>query len=199
MDSAQLQFHPKSLYFPEIDLHLDGRYPKKRAFVSHAHADHFAPHDNLICSKATAYLLGKRFRVKPENLTALDWDTPFELNGHSLRLFPAGHIAGSAMIHISKNDHSLLYTGDFKTRPSLSSEKPVFPQADILVMESTFGRPEYVFPPTEEIHRQVVDFTRSALDDGCVPIILGYSLGKAQEAQAILAQAGIPVVLHRSV
>jgi len=194
-----LQFNPKTLFFEEIGLYLDGHYGKPLAFVSHAHADHFAPHDMIICSKATGYLLEKRFRVSPASIISLDWDTPYDIDDHTIRLFPAGHIAGSAMILITKDGESLLYTGDFKTRESLTSESPVFPKADILIMESTFGLPHYVFPSAEKINQELVEFAEAALADDCAPIILGYSLGKAQEAHAILAEAGIPVVLHRSV
>ncbi len=196
---GKLKFDPKSLHFEEIGLYLDGHRPKSLAFVSHAHADHFAPHDKIICSKGTAYLLEKRFRVDPAQLIGLDWDSPYQIDDHTIRLFPAGHIAGSAMILITKDDESLLYTGDFKTRQSLTAEPPIFPKADILVMESTFGLPHFEFPSAEVIHRELVEFAEAALADDCAPIVLGYSLGKAQEAHAILAEAGIPVVLHRTV
>ncbi len=194
-----LKFDPKTLHFEEIGLYLDGHRPKPLAFVSHAHADHFAPHEKIICSKATAYLLKKRFRVDPSQMVGLDWDSPYEIDDHTIRLFPAGHIAGSAMILITKDGESLLYTGDFKMRESLTSESPIFPKADILVMETTFGLPHFKFPPAEVIHRELVEFAEASLADDCAPIVLGYSLGKAQEAHAILAEAGIPVVLHRTV
>lgn len=199
MRADELLFNPKSLHFPEIGLHLDGRRPQALAFISHAHADHFARHEKIICSVGTAHFLEKRFGVKPETIQALEWNTPLEIDGHTIRLFPAGHIAGSAMIHITNGSQSLLYTGDFKMRESLTSEKAIFPEADILVMETTFGLPKYVFPPQREIQQQLIEFTEAALADGDAPIILGYSLGKAQEAHAILNKAGIPVVLHRTV
>ena len=161
-----LKFNPKSLHFEEIGLYLDGHRPKPLAFVSHAHADHFAPHDKIICSKATAYLLEKRFRVNPAQMIGLDWDSPYEINDHTIRLFPAGHIAGSAMILITKDGESLLYTGDFKMRESLTSESPIFPKADILVMETTFGLPHFKFPPAEVIHRELVEFAEASLADG---------------------------------
>ena len=37
---------------------------------------------------------------------------------------------------------TLLYTGDFKLGPSATSEPAELPHADVLVMESTFGRPQ---------------------------------------------------------
>ena len=38
------------VYLPDLDLWLDPHRRKPRAFVSHAHADHVAPHAESICS-----------------------------------------------------------------------------------------------------------------------------------------------------
>ncbi|MEN9534838.1 MAG: hypothetical protein RIR37_111, partial [Verrucomicrobiota bacterium] len=47
------------------------------------------------------------------------------------------------MIHITRlsDQATLLYTGDFKNRPSRTAEPIVFAQADTLIMETTFGLP----------------------------------------------------------
>jgi DNA ligase-1 len=116
-----------------------------------------------------------------------------------MTLYPAGHITGSAMIRIEHEGSSLLYTGDFKTRSSRTAETPDFPRADTLVMETTFGLPRFVFPPAEEIERDLVGFARETLDDGETPVFFAYSLGKAQEALAILAEAEIPVAVQKPV
>ena len=66
-------------------------------------------------------------------------------------------------------------------------------------METTFGRPQFVFPPTDEIEKDISRFARETLDDGETPVFLAYSLGKAQEALAILNNAGIEIVVHKTV
>jgi DNA ligase-1 len=58
--------------------------------------------------------------------------------------------------------------------------------ADTLIMESTFGLPRYVLPPADAIETQILQFIDQAIADHAVPILLGYSLGKAQEIAAIL-------------
>jgi len=73
-------------------------------------------------------------------------------------LLPAGHIFGSAMALIEAEGHSLLYTGDFKLRRGLSAEPCTPRPADLLIMETTHGRPEYQFPPTADVLRGVVRF-----------------------------------------
>ena len=46
---------------------------------------------------------------------------------------------------------------------------------------------------------QIVAFCREALEAGAVPVLLGYSLGKAQEILCSLTGAGLTPMLHGSV
>ncbi|PWT77707.1 MAG: DNA ligase, partial [Acidobacteria bacterium] len=114
-------------------------------------------------------------------------------------LLPAGHIFGSAQCLLFAGDETLLYTGDFKLRPGKSAEQAQWRQADTLIMETTFGLPRYRFPPTEYVVDQIVAFCRETIDDGRVPVLLGYSLGKAQEILCSLGGAGLTPMLHGSV
>lgn len=190
-----------ALHLPELDLFLDPHRSNPFAYISHAHADHFARHDRILCSRATGHLLHKRFRVAASRIETLDFNQPHPIDGFEIRLLPAGHIFGSAMIHLTRvsDGATLLYTGDYKLRPSLTSEPTQLLPADILIMETTFGKPNFVFPEREQIVSEILHFVRTALDDGDQPILLGYSLGKAQEALAILAQARIPALAHKTV
>ena len=194
-----VQFHPKFLHLPGAGLTLDPHRPVPFAFVSHGHADHFARHQRIICSRGTGHILVKRYRVKASTVETIDWDEELKINGHRITLHPAGHITGSAMIRVEHEGSSLLYTGDFKTRSSRTAETPDFPKADTLVMETTFGLPHFVFPPAEEIEGELVRFARETLEDGETPVFFAYSLGKAQEALAILHEAGIPVAVPKPV
>ena len=188
----------RGLYLPEADLWLDPRDPKPRAFVSHAHADHFARHEEVICSETTATLLRSRFRVAENRLHAASFHVPIVRDGFRIRLLPAGHIPGSAMLHITRtaDNASLLYTGDFKTRRSRTSESVNFLTADTLILETTFALPGYEFPNTMEVDAEVLRFVGDAIADRATPVLLAYSLGKAQEALALLEENGIPTLLH---
>src|SRR5437763_13069328 len=66
-------------------------------------------------------------------------------------------------------------------------------------METTYGLPRYRLPPTEQVIGQIVAFCRETIEDGGVPVLLGYSLGKAQEILCSLAGAGLTPMLHGSV
>ncbi len=191
----------RGLYLPELDLWLDPWDAKPRAFVSHAHADHFARHEKTLCSDVTASLLQRRFRVAAEKLESAPFQVPITQDGFRLRLLPAGHIFGSAMIHITrtKDNASLLYTGDFKTRRGRTAEAANFLTADTLILETTFGLPHYEFPHLLEIEASILRFIDDAFADGEVPVLVGYPFGKAQEALALLAENNIPTVLHPTV
>jgi DNA ligase-1 len=193
--------HHRGLHLPELDLWLDPWDAKPWAFVSHAHADHFARHDRALCSSVTAALVRARYGLAETRLDAVPFSAAFERQGHRLRLLPAGHIAGSAMLHVTRlaDGATLLYTGDFKVRKGRTAEPVVFQQADLLILETTFGLPHFAFPPPLEIESAVLRFVHDAFADGEVPVLLGYSLGKAQEALALLHEHGIPALLHPSV
>ncbi|HEX3420601.1 MAG TPA: ATP-dependent DNA ligase, partial [Candidatus Udaeobacter sp.] len=110
-----------------------------------------------------------------------------------------GHIFGSAQCLVFVGEETLLYTGDLKLRPSRSAEPAEWHRADTLVMETTFGVPRYRFPPTKEVIDQMVAFCAETIDAGEVPVLLGYSLGKAQEILCSLEGAGLIPMLHGSV
>jgi Cft2 family RNA processing exonuclease len=94
---------------------------------------------------------------------------------------------------------SLLYTGDFRLKPARTCAPAEVPQADILIMESTYGHPRYRFPDRREVEADFLATVRQALDRGVTPIIFVYSLGKAQEATKLLTEARVPVMVHEQI
>lgn len=188
------------LYLPEADLWLDPSRGKRLAVITHAHADHVAAHETTLCSVATSSLLRVRYGQRGTHV-ALEYGQPYGVAGYRLELLPAGHILGSAMVHLTRlsDGATLLYTGDFKLRPSPTAEPAVVRRADTLIMETTFGLPKYVFPVYAEIRQQVLAWCAAAFARGQVPILLGYSLGKAQEILRLLNDTGWPIAVHDQV
>ena len=200
-----LHYRRRGVHLPKLGLWLDPEERQsgpERVFISHAHADHVGRHREVILTAPTARLMQARLGGR-----RIEHVLPFgetrEFNGgeipYHITLLPAGHILGSAMAFIEADGQSLLYTGDFKLRPSLSAEPCAPRHADILVMETTFGRPRYQFPPAETVRRDIVEFCRETLATGQTPVLLAYSLGKSQELLCGLAGADLPVMLHDSV
>ena len=190
--------YERGVYLPQQDLWLDPRDAKRFAFVSHAHSDHIAPHDEILVSQRTARLMQARLPGKRTE-HVLPFGERRRVHDLDLLLLPAGHIFGSAQLCLFTGNDTLLYTGDFKLRPGKSAEHGQWRQADTLIMETTFGLPRYRFPPTELVIDQIVTFCRETIDDGQVPVLLGYSLGKAQEILCALGGAGLTPMLHGSV
>jgi len=186
------------VYLPIYDLWLDPWEAKRFAFVSHAHSDHIAPHKEIILSERTARLLQARMPgSRTEHI--LPFGEQRRVHEVDLLLLPAGHIFGSAQLFLSNQGETLLYTGDFKLRHGKSAEAAEWRPADTLIMETTFGLPRYQFPPTAHVIAQIVAFCREAIEDSAVPVLLGYSLGKAQEILCSLDGAGLTPMLHGSV
>jgi Cft2 family RNA processing exonuclease len=190
--------YDRGIYLPDLDLWLDPPIRKATAFVSHAHSDHIGNHQEVLLTNSTAQFMAMRLRGKRIE-HAIPFRVPFEFRGATLTLLPAGHIFGSAQLHVRLGSDSLLYTGDFKLRKGLSAEPTEWLQADTLIMETTFGVPKYVFPPTEQVVRQLVKFCIESLEDGNTPVLLGYSLGKAQEILESLRDSGLRTLLHPAV
>jgi DNA ligase-1 len=190
--------YERGVYLPNEGIWLDPWDAKPFAFVSHAHSDHIAPHDEIIVSERTARLMQARMPGERRE-HVLNFGEKKTVHGLDITLIPAGHIFGSAQFFLETKDGSLLYTGDFKLRPGRSAEPAEWRQAQTLIMETTFGIPRYRFPPTEQIVGQIVAFCRDALESGAVPVLLGYSLGKAQEILCALSDAGLKPMLHGSV
>jgi DNA ligase-1 len=192
----EVEMRGGSIYLPQVDLWCDAHKPADFSFVSHAHFDHLATHRKIITSEGTRRLMAARMPGEREEIV-LPFGKPYALRPDTeLTLHAAGHIFGSAMLRLVREGESFLYTGDFKLRPGRSAEKCETPPSDVVVMETTFGLPRYVFPPTEKILADLLAFCAQALEDGEVPVLFGYSLGKSQELLSSLASAKLPVMLH---
>ena len=209
MSRLEFEFTDHALHFPRLRLWFDA-HRRRRAgelvFVSHAHSDHTARHAEVLLSAPTQKLMAARLGGRRQehvlpfgdrcDLREERFGVPREAHA---TLLPAGHILGSAMIRLEADGESLLYTGDFKLRAGFFAEPCTPAAADVLVMETTFGRPRYVFPPADETRAAVADFCRRTLAESQVPVLLGYSLGKAQEIQRALGSCGFPTMVHDSI
>ena len=190
--------YERGVYLAQQGLWLDPWDAKPFAFISHAHSDHIAPHEEIIVSERTARLLKSRLPGRRvEHI--LPFGEKRTVQGLDLLLLPAGHIFGSAQFFLFLGDETLLYTGDFKLRPGKSAEQVQWREADTLIMETTFGLSHYRFPPTHDVVDQIVSFCRATIEAGEVPVLLGYSLGKAQEILCSLDGIGLTPMLHGSV
>ena len=143
-------------------------------FVSHAHSDH-------------VYRKPKN-KTRIKTITSIETEAIAKARGYEitntiyeekdLELIDSGHILGSKGL-LAFNE--IFYTGDISIRKRAFLTPPrKIPQVDTLIIESTFGRPEYIFPDHTKIIHDANKIIADAYDKGHPVIIMGYPLGKAQ-------------------
>ena len=189
----------RGVFVPELDLWLDSRRKRETSVISHAHSDHTARHHRPVVTPNTLLLL--RDYLKNSDPVVLPYGEPLETPTHTITLHPAGHCLGSAqtLVVSRATGHRLLYTGDIKTRPSPTNEPLETVQADTLVIESTYGHPDYVFPSQEQTLATASRTLRTWLSHGERPVALGWRLGKAQELLHHLLTEGFDVVVEPAI
>jgi putative mRNA 3-end processing factor len=181
------------------EIYLDPAEPRKIGIISHGHADHIGRHEHFIATPPTAAFLRARSGDDLQG-TELPYRIPHAIDGWTVELFPAGHVLGSAMIRVSSATHALAFTGDFRLERSWTAEAAEIPEADAVIMESTYGgSPDWIFPSREELRDRLVTLVKAILARDRTPVLLAYSLGKAQEVAAMLRDCGVTMVMHPAV
>lgn len=199
----RLVVRPEGLHLPDLDLFLDPAVEVPHAILSHGHADHArALAGRVHATPATVAIA--RIRLGETDYVAHGDGEPFEVgagDGTTARitLLPSGHVLGAAAVLIEHAGERLLYTGDVKLHRSRTCPPAEIPEVDTLVIEATFALPVFRFPPVAELEARIVAEAQRTLDDGAIPVFLGYALGKGPEVAKILQDAGIRVMLHGAV
>ncbi len=156
--------------------------------ISHAHSDHLPQRtigSRVVCSDITLRCALGRTRKF------------LEKDSHpSLELLNAGHMDGSNMF-LYRGEKTVLYTGDIYTRGRLGDEgaKPV--KTDILIIESTYGKPRYIFPSADDMAGIIRDWVEDNLSQHHPVALFAYPLGKSQDLLRILD--GLEPYVHASV
>lgn len=176
------------------ELWLDPLVVRERAFISHAHSDHARRHQVAVLTEATLALLPPPRRPREARLAALG--EPIALGEATLTLHDAGHMLGSAQLLFEHDGARLLYTGDLKLRRGGSRPDTYIPQADVLVVESTYGRPHFRFPDPSLVVPEIAAWCQLTLDRGVTPVLLAHALGKAQELMLALDGFGLSFALE---
>jgi Cft2 family RNA processing exonuclease len=104
------------------------------------------------------------------------------LPGLTVRFIHAGHIVGAACIYMEYGNRSLLYTGDYNTTSSRTTEGlklASLPQADILITESTYGADTH--PSRRSQESDLIEAIVEVVKAGGNVLIPAFALGRAQE------------------
>ena len=159
-------------------------------FQSHAHSDHFVSGEIIFATRATKFLSHLR---KGGFYREIEFGKTFYIGELKAKLYPAGHMLGSAGIKLWLENGTLFYTGDTKWFRLRTAEKSRFPRADLLVIEATFGVPAFTFPSPKEAEKKLIAFVEEALERGKKPVLYVNQTGKAQEVMKMLDVHGITV------
>jgi len=154
-------------------------------------------HDQVTLSLTTARFYQRKY--PDADVTALAFEERYRIGVTTIELLPAGHILGSAQICIEVQGLRVIYTGDVKLSASFTAERVKIRPCDVLIIESTYGEPSYVFPKREEVAEDLLRFVRGCFARRVTPVILAYTIGKAQEAVKVLGDAGITCRLEKSI
>lgn len=189
----------RGVYLPEMGLWLDALRKQDTSVISHAHSDHTARHRRPVLTHGTRLLLGEYLdRSEP---VELEFGETLDFPDCAVTFYPAGHCLGSAqtLVESRATGERLVYTGDLRVQPSPINEAHRQVPCDVLVIESTYGRPDYAFPPQEDAIGTAMRVMAQWIEQGAVPVVLGWRLGKAQEALYHLLSAGFRVACENSV
>ena len=102
-------------------------------------------------------------------------------DGLAATFYPAGHIAGAAMVFVESAEGSVLFSGDISVSPQRTVEGLTPPRIapDVLVLESTYGGRLHANRAAEE--RRLVDTVAEVVTAGGKVLIPAFALGRAQE------------------
>lgn len=111
----------------------------------------------------------------------------------SLRLFPAGHIAGAASALLEDQSGVRIFvSGDFSSTDQLTVPAAAWPNdiedIDLLILESTYGLTEH-HESAEEARDKFIRFLSETLSEGGTVIVAAFALGRAQELLSVIGRA----------
>lgn len=190
----------------KIDFSLLG---VKGLIVTHIHLDHVGRIPYLMsagfngpiyCSPPTARLLPltledamrvgvtrnqkliERFLTDlRRHIYPLAYDKWHEIDGGiEIRLKPAGHVLGSAIVEVQHDDERFVFSGDLGSSHQPLLDQPQSPErADFLVLECTYG--DRIHENREERTKRLEDILCHTMENSGVTIIPAFSIGRTQE------------------
>ncbi len=154
--------------------------------ISHAHIDHL-PY------KPSGKVLASEYTIKLASIRGYRYDNIVE-EVKDVEAYDTGHILGSTAFLIGGK---ILYTGDINNldRAFLKGFRP--PQAEILIIESTYGSPSYVFGDFNQQVSRLLRFVSVNMVRGTNIVLRTHPLGKPQLITHLLRRVNNLYVTER--
>jgi putative mRNA 3-end processing factor len=172
-------------------------------FISHSHGDHTAAFSNKskkISTLETRRIYEARSQIIVENFKTAKYNRSVQMG--SLEVIPrnAGHMLGSTQFEIHAPEETIVYTGDINCVDTLTTKAATPIDCDILIIETTYGEPAFLFPRREEVYVDITKWAISKVKDGKIPVFEVYSVGKAQEIVALINHfTELPVIVSPTI
>ncbi len=168
-------------------------------FFSHSHGDHLYGLNAVVNSYVTPEtqdILNYRYNLPSSSFSTSPYKKRIHFDTLEVTAHNAGHILGSAQYEITSPKITCVYTGDINCKNMLTTTSAEQIQCDILIIESTYGHPNYVFPSFGETCANMVKWALNCLNKEIIPVFHVYSTGKAQEVNKIFNTfTKLPVVV----
>ncbi|KUO88260.1 MAG: mRNA 3'-end processing factor [Vulcanisaeta sp. MG_3] len=157
--------------------------------ITHGHRDHVNPSAirnamPLIMSEETARVI----RVRDgEGLRYIEASPRHEIviDDVIVEIYNAGHVVGSLSYVLDFGAFRVGITGDFNVESSILLGGAEGLDVDVLIMEATYGSPDYVFPSRIAIYDELRGIVEDGIRNGIV-LLMGQPLGRGQELAVLL-------------
>jgi uncharacterized protein len=182
--------------------------------ISHAHLDHsgYLAHIYTTGYSGFTYTLKPTFEltnvlisdyvrisnpvnIKQEGIARMqkhhrlvEYHQEIKIKDLTVKLIPAGHILGSAMIEVSDGRNRLLYTGDvlFRSSKLLDAAYTENLRFDTVISESTYGGDKDEFESEKKTIEELVVSINETIQKGGKVIVPAFASGRAQEVLLVL-------------
>lgn len=185
--------------FIRFDSKTKGRVSELN-FISHAHGDHIFKSNSKTqnySTRETRDIITQRKDRRIDNTETMNYGETIRLDDIEIKAYNAGHMLGSTLFEVQTQGTTIIYTGDFNYVDTLTTKAAEERECDILVIESTYGKPNYILPKREGIYVSIFKWVLKQIKSGRTPVFRVYTAGKAQEIiRLVNLFTKIPVITH---
>ncbi|MCG6566923.1 MBL fold metallo-hydrolase RNA specificity domain-containing protein [Tessaracoccus sp. ZS01] len=117
----------------------------------------------------------------------VEFDTNVDIDGIWARWTRAGHILGSASIHVEFGNRSVLFSGDLGRHDHpILKDRATPPGADIVLVESTYGDREH--PEPDVAHEDFAAAIRRTIERGGQVVVPAFAIDRTETVLHALVQ-----------
>ncbi len=131
------------------------------------------------------------------NLMEISYHKEIKVSGANFTFYDAGHILGAGITHGEIEGMRLIYSGDYKdteTRIHRPAEVNALPEADVVVVETTYGNRDH--PDRKELENEFVESVKEVVEGGGNVLLPAFAVGRAQEVAEIFYSHNIDAPVY---